>query len=189
MTIRDKVDRAIELLLHDFDRYPHKYLTEEDVRFHLCLLLHEDFGNLETTQDGGLSIALHSEIRWWGPNQSKFRSDIVIFNVQNLCVNKDSLRRQRTQIPGKGYSSDSPKVAIELKLRRVYPLESDRVFQEKIESDINKLQTIERQFDAGGLSVPLLYVIAFDKRQRLAIPPATQDNIVVHYRFSTNSQN
>jgi len=60
------IQEALNKLKTDFFSYPDKYLTEEDVRVHLCYYLLENFGEIKKTADGGQSIALHSEMRWWG---------------------------------------------------------------------------------------------------------------------------
>ena len=92
------IDNAIDNLIEDFCMYPNKYLTEEDVRTHLCLNLMERFGVIQKTKDSDRSIALHTEVRWWGPNGSQERSDIVIFDVSELSVTKEVIKKQTRTI-------------------------------------------------------------------------------------------
>ena len=82
--IDELVDRAIGRLSVDFIRNPNKYLTEDDMRMHLAFRLMPDFGEIEKTKDDDTSIALHSEVRWWGDDHREDRSDIVIFDVSSL---------------------------------------------------------------------------------------------------------
>lgn len=108
------VNAAILSLVEDFRRYPNKYLTEEDVRVHLCIRLMNDFGIIEETADRDRSIALHAEVRWWGPERSRELSDIIIFNVSELSVTPGEIKSQERfrLIPRKGYSSNKPEAVI-----------------------------------------------------------------------------
>ena len=115
----------------DFVSYPNKYLTEDDVRIHLCKLLLEKFGEIEATRDGDHSISLHTEVQWYGKGTLKYRSDIVLIDVGTLHVKRFS------QMPSKGYGFNIPKAIIELKLRRPNG-DSDRVFRRSVENDLKK---------------------------------------------------
>ena len=89
------------MLLQDFEKYPDKYLTEEDVRGFLVsnLLKHSEFNALQDTSDNSKSISLHSEVRWYGySGKLKYRSDIVIIDVASLKA-KDGMFK----LPSKGY--------------------------------------------------------------------------------------
>lgn len=159
------VDQAIGRLVEDFQSFPNKYLTEDDVRVHLCLLLMEHFGSVENTKDRDKSISLHTEIRWWGPEGSQERSDIVLFDVSELSVTKECISRQTKLklVPRKGYSSNKPIAIIELKLRRNIG-ESNNQYVKKVNQDLEKLCEINRMFEESYNTSPLLRMVALDKR-------------------------
>ena len=157
---RDFIEHSIFQLSEDFVSHPNKYLTENDVRIHLCKLLLEKFGKIETTNDRDQSISLHTEVRWYGNVKLKYRSDIVLIDVATLDVKK------AFTLPTKGYSFDIPKAIIELKFRRPNGV-SDNAFQKSIKNDFNKLVRIKSEL----LSVPRnisYWIIAFDKKRKIA---------------------
>mgnify|MGYP001595643205 FL=1 len=166
--VSEKVDLAIQRLIRDFERVPNKYLTEDDVRMHLCSFLMDDFGMEERTEDDDFSIPLHSEVRWWGPNQRKDRTDIVIFDVSCLSVTRSVVGGLYSfgYIPKKGYASSTPLAAIELKLRR-----SDGVgnadFRRQIKADIDKLQELKGMLSSNYSQNLVCRVIALDKKEQI----------------------
>jgi len=80
------VDDSIEAVVCKFQRAPNIFLTEDDLRAHLCSRLLEYFGTEQRTRDGDRSISLHTEVRWYGKGDLKTRSDIVLVDVSNLDV-------------------------------------------------------------------------------------------------------
>ena len=133
------VDDCIDNLCQDFSKNPHKLLTEDDMRMHLCALLLRKFGIIQTTADGNniTSVPLHSEVRWYGNGRLKYRSDIVIVDVKTLYVRSAGSLR----LPSKGYYFNVPKAIIELKFRRPKG-PSERKFLESIQADCDKLSRL-----------------------------------------------
>jgi hypothetical protein len=158
------IRNSIKQLKDDFLEHPNKFLTEDDVRFHLCCLLMDMFGRLVLTEDGDKSIALHTEVRWYGGERNlKFRSDIVIIDVKTLVVKK----KAGLEIPSKGYGFNMPKAIIELKLRRLNG-SSDRAYKEKVEADCKKLEDLRyiMRERSGGKDI-YCCTVALDKKGRL----------------------
>ena len=166
--VSEKVDIAIQRLIQDFKRVPNKYLTEDDVRMHLCSFLMDDFGMVERTEDDDFSIPLHSEVRWWGPNKRKDRTDVVIFDVSRLSVTRSVVSGLYSFgfIPKKEYASSAPLAAIELKLRR-----SDGVgnanFRSQIKEDIDKLKELKEMLSSNYSQNLVCRVIALDKKEQI----------------------
>lgn len=179
--INQHIAICIESLCADFINYPNRLLTEDDMRMHLgALLLNlECFCTLKETNDGDLSIALHSEVRWYGKGKLKYRSDLVIIDVGSLTVQ----RTTGLQLPSKGYSFNVPNTIIELKFRRPTG-GSDREFLNSIEADCTKLKTIQSELSEVTTSIGC-FVIVFDKKTdiSLKIPPC--DDVKIFYRYST----
>jgi hypothetical protein len=173
------VNAAIKAVVIKFQRSPNIFLTEEDLRNHLCNELLKHFGTEETTQDGDKSISLHCEVRWYGRGTLKIRSDIVLVDVSNLKV------LRYTKMPTKGYRFNIPKGIIELKLRRPNG-ESDSVFKRKIQADINKLKRLKGIFFAArGIDQTKLWLVVLDKKSKLSDPIyAREDGVEVTYQFS-----
>jgi len=179
------IDNAIDNLIEDFCMYPNKYLTEEDVRTHLCLNLMERFGVIQKTKDSDRSIALHTEVRWWGPNGSQERSDIVIFDVSELSVTKEVIKKQTKMkiIPQKGYSFNKALAIIEIKLRHTVDC-SDNQYIKKIKKDINKLTNIKQMFNDFYDSAPVLSMVALDKRNLIPYLANCTENIGVKFKYA-----
>jgi hypothetical protein len=156
--IKNKVELQINELINEFKRNPDKFLTEEDVRAYLYHLLLKNFNSLEKTKDGGDSIPLHTEVRWYGKDL-KFRSDIVLFDVSTLKTkDKDGFR-----LSSKGYNFDTPYILIETKLRRK-DKGSDNKFKVKILADRDKIKRIREQIEIS--EVPFYsYIIVLDKQK------------------------
>jgi hypothetical protein len=111
------VDNAIQSLIDDFNKYPNKYLTEDDVRIHLCHFLMNDFGEIKKTKDDDVSISLHTEVRWWGDKHLRYRSDIVLLDVSDMQVTKNKILKLKKHTQ-KGYAINKIKGVIEIKFRR-----------------------------------------------------------------------
>lgn len=189
MNDEEFVDKCIQELNDDFDSSPNKFLTEEDVRFHLCLRLLEKYGKIEDTKDEDKSIALHTEVRWWGVQHSKKRSDIVVLDVSELKVTQSEVKRHLKlgRIPSKGYSANKPLVVIELKFRRCIEL-SDAKYIEQIQKDALKLKALSETVLASCDPKPILRVIAFDKRQDISRLIPNVPDIVIKYHFSNTAK-
>jgi len=152
---------SINILKNDFERHPNKFLTEDDMRVHLCSLLLNRFGDLEETGDNDRSIPIHTEVRWYGrQGKLRYRSDIVIIDVSSLIVKKVS----GLKMPTKGYGFNMPKAIIELKLRRPDG-DSHKIFKSKVEKDCEKLNSIKYELIEGVDNYEIFcFVIAFDKK-------------------------
>ncbi|RMF97980.1 MAG: hypothetical protein D6734_01020 [Candidatus Schekmanbacteria bacterium] len=177
--IQSIITKEIQNIVQDFEQYPSKYLTEEDVRSFLVakLLRYSKFSKLQNTHDGSKSISVHTEIRWYGNSgKLKYRSDIVIIDVSSLKT-KDGMFK----IPSKGYSFSKPKAIVEVKLRRVNG-ESDNKFISKIQKDIDKLKEIRYEIDGG---CPC-YLIVLDKKKSVQERIFTDANgVKIYYGYSS----
>ena len=126
-----------------------------------------DFGKLSETNEGeSQSIALHSEVRWYGDDGSKglerlpYRSDIVIMDVSSLRTSDGVIR-----LPSKGFYFNRFSTIIEIKLRRVNG-PTNKTFEYRIGEDRNKIRKIRERllqiwqdFDT--------YLLVFDKKGNL----------------------
>lgn len=175
------LNEAIHYVTMKFLRRPNVFLTEEDLRVHLCSKLLDHFGIEEQTHDGDYSIALHTEVRWYGSGNMKTRSDIVIVEVPNLDVLRHRL------LPSKGYGFNIPKAIIELKLRRPNG-ESNRQFYRAITDDLNKLRNLYHLFTSEhGENQPEFRLIVFDKKERLGTLPPTPYGVYLHYEYASTA--
>ncbi len=157
--IKKKVECKINQLIAEFNKYPEKFLTEEDVRCYLYHMLLGDFNTIHDCQDGTKSIPIHCEVRWYGHSGSlKYRSDIVILNVSSLITREIG----GLKLPSKGYGFNKPLVIIELKLRRTRG-ESDKKFRSRIDNDRIKIQKIRKDLRTKFLS----YILVFDKKRNI----------------------
>ncbi len=186
-SIERSIDEAINSLSKDFVENPNKYLTEDDMRMHLCFRLMPRFGDIEETADGDSSIALHSEVRWWGEDQRNDRSDIVILDVSSMNVTSDIVNAEQELrlIPRKGYSASKALAAIELKFRRPGGT-SDNEFLDSINSDINKLSEIQATIGANQGIQLVCRMVAFDKKSLLVNTGSLSDEINTTYKFANN---
>lgn len=179
--IKEKIIKTIKNLIHDFEEYPDKYLTESDVRCALVNKLMKDpaFNELYKTEDNSKSVPIHSEVRWYGQSgKLKWRSDIVIFDVSSLRVKNDIFR-----LPSKGFSFNKPWAIIEIKLRRING-ESDRAFIKKIKDDSEKLSNIRVEVSGDYFCC----LVVFDKKGNINQNIAKNSNIRIYYKFA-NSKN
>lgn len=177
------LDDAIGEVRNQFRTHPNIFLNEEDLRVHLCSQLLQIYGRLELTSDGQYSIALHSEVRWYGDGDLKIRSDIVVVEVQDLEVLRHKL------LPSKGYGFNIPTAIIELKFRRPNG-PTDHRFFDSIQKDLNKLETLHELFsrEEGG-RLPRLAIIVFDKKNRMPELPLTEiDDVELIYEFGNRSE-
>jgi hypothetical protein len=177
-------DNALQNLIDNFNKYPNKYLTEDDVRIHLCHLLMNDFGKIEKTKDNDCSISLHTEVRWWGYKHSKYRSDIVLLDVADTQVTKKKILELKNH-PQKGYSANKIKGVIEIKFRRNKG-DSDNQFLKKIKSDYDKLKEIKKMINVGNENKDTFYnLIVLDKKQDMENKLYNlTDEIDVKYKFA-----
>lgn len=175
--ISDFINQSITDFIVDFESYPNKYLTEDDVRIHLCKLLLNRFDRIETTEDNDKSISLHSEVRWYGGGKLKYRSDIVLIKVNTLKV----LKQSGLKMPSKGYGFNIPYAIIELKFRRPNGY-SDNEFVKKINNDINKLNQIKTELSQYTKQI-FCFLIALDKKKKI-YRIDVGNNIHFYYKFS-----
>lgn len=160
------IDNAIQSLIDDFSKYPNKYLTEDDVRIHLCHLLMKNFSKIESTKDDDRSISLHAEIRWWGKKHLKYRSDIVLLDVADMQVTKHKILELKDH-PTKGYAANKIKGVIEIKFRRNQG-DSNNAFLTKIKKDYEKLREIKNMLSIEGYNQNTFYsLIVLDKKQNM----------------------
>lgn len=177
----DKIKTCISTVIDLFKRTPHVFLTEEDLRFHLCNQLLQHFGTEERTEDGSTSISLHTEIRWYkkqstqsgNPSQNNnndlsdndeekknTRSDIVLIDVSTLKVlTPDGPEK----LPSKSYGFNVPKAIIELKLRRINDSSNANLIR-KINADILKLRKLKQYFDYEGFGDISYWLVVLDKK-------------------------
>ena len=180
------VQNSVDKLIKNFRTYPHKYLTEDDVRMHLCCNLMEHFGRVERTNDGHKSIALHTEIRWYGEEKYRDRSDIVIFNVNDLDVTKTKVKSivLAGKAPSKGYAANKPIAVIELKLRRING-ECESEFKKKIDKDFKKLKRLKTMMDSRNEINIDYWLIALDKTKDINyLAPENLERVKMEYVFS-----
>ncbi len=177
----DKANNAIQSLIDDFEKCPNKYLTEDDVRIHLCHLLMNDFSKIEETNDNDCSISLHTEVRWWGDEHLKYRSDIVLFDVSDMQVTKKKILELKNHTQ-KGYSANKIKGVIEIKFRRNKG-DSNNQFLKKIKSDCDKLTKIKTMLEIDGENKNTFYcLIVLDKKQNMK--DKLNNLIYVRYEFA-----
>lgn len=177
---RTTVQSCIDSVVNRFLQSPNVFLTEEDVRFHLCreLLIH--FNEELPTEDNDRSIELHSEVRWYGDGNLKLRSDIVLIDVSTIKV------RKYLRMPSKGYAFNIPKGIIEIKFRRPNGISNNR-WREDIAGDIRKLEGLQPVFSEAGAPTQTAYwVVALDKKSRIE-PPTSPAGVRLTYEYSNRS--
>ena len=169
---------GIHELIEEFLRFPDKFLTEEDVRSYLYNLLLRHYGQVETTEDGSMSISPHSEVRWYGESgKLKYRSDIVILDVSSLKTKEKTMK-----LPSKGYSFNKFSAIIEIKLRRLNG-SSDSSFATAIEKDRKKISDIRA--DLGNTWEDYnSYIIILDKKSELQFQEKSSGNHKEFYVYS-----
>lgn len=173
------VKNSVDVLIKRFLRTPNVFLTEDDLRMQLCNLLLRYYGGIERTKDGDESISLHSEVRWYGEEKLRLRSDIVIIDVSSLNV------LHPNKLPSKSYKFNNPKVIIELKLRRSKGI-SNKAFRIKIKKDFKKLNQLKGIFDnVWGEFQTEYWMIAFDKKERLECSFEVPAGIRFIYKYAS----
>jgi hypothetical protein len=175
------VSASVANVIHAFHQTPNMFLTEEDLRVHLCRFLFDHFADKQRTLDEDVSIPLHTEVRWYGDGKLKIRSDIVLVDVSNLKVLKHS------KLPTKGFGFNIPKAIIELKFRRPNGVADSR-FLKNIRVDLRKLEKLREVFlRAEGPSNPKFWMVIFDKKSRMPAPPEAPYWINLAYEFSNQT--
>jgi len=178
---KSKVQTCIDSVVARFRRSPNVYLTEDDVRIHLCRELLRHFDQELTTQDIDRSIELHTEVRWYGDGSLKLRSDIVIIEVSTLEV------RRHIRMPSKDYGFNIPKGIIELKFRRPNG-SSDNKWESDIKADIQKLEKLMPIFGAASPQTQTeFWVVALDKKTMID-PPESQGGVHLTYGYSNQCE-
>ena len=136
----NRITNTINIFCEKFLNHPNILLTEEDMRLQLGAMLLKHFNTLKKTQDDNFSISLHSEVRWYGNGQLKYRTDLVIIDVSTLNVS----RFGKFPLSSKGYAFDIPKAIIELKFRRPNG-PSNKFFIKSLIDDCEKLGKISSE--------------------------------------------
>jgi hypothetical protein len=160
-----RVNDCIEETTSAFCEFPNIFLTEDDLRMHLCSKLLRYFSKMTETLDHDRSISLHSEVRWYGHGDLHLRSDIVLVDVSTLNVLKYD------EMPSKGYGFNFPNGIIELKFRR--PIgKPDEIFVNEINEDMNKLRRLREVFKHNDVrrKQTQFWLVAFDKMSDLRLP-------------------
>jgi len=183
--IDSAISDCIDRLGNDFLQCPNRILTEDDMRIHLGSLLLGHFGACQRTEDGDESIALHSEVRWYGNGRLKYRSDLVVIAVRTLRV----LNAGVLSLPSKGYAFNVPDGIIELKLRRPNGV-GDSAFVNSIEADLLRLERIRAELSDVAPRLAC-WVVAFDKKGDIGgrVPARDGETVVYRSSHSTSPQN
>ena len=162
-----QINTALKSLKESFIQNPDIFLTEEDLRCNLFLLLQQKVNvcrMIFNTRDQSQSIPTHSEIRWYGNSgKLKHRSDIVILDPTTLRTTDKKMK-----LPSKGYGFNSFWAIIELKLRRING-KSDNQFLKEIENEFNKLREIKEETKYNNKhSEAEHYLLCFDKKKDIS---------------------
>lgn len=164
--IFNEINISLNFLKESFIKYPDVFLTEEDLRCHLFILLQQSLNInklIFNTADQSKSIPTHSEIRWYGESgKLKYRSDIVILDPRTLNTTDKSMK-----LPSKGYGFNSFWAIIELKLRRING-KSDNQFLKEIKSEFYKLKKIEEEMRYKNKHQAEYYLLCFDKKKDIS---------------------
>jgi len=185
--IFSQINIVLGILKESFIRNPDVFLTEEDLRCYLFMLLQQtlDVNKLIfNTTDQSKSTPTHTEIRWYGEfRKLKYRSDIVILDPRTLRTTDKMMR-----LPSKGYGFNSFWAVVELKLRRING-KSDNQFLKEIKNELYKLGKIKEETKDNNRHQAEYYLLCFDKKQdidsRINYFSETDENqgINFHYVF------
>lgn len=164
--IFNQVNIALNFLKESFIKDPDVFLTEEDLRCHLFMLLQQTvninkliFNNANQSK----SIPTHTEIRWYGNSgQLKYRSDIVILDPRTLRTTDKTMK-----LPSKGYRFNNFWAIVELKLRRING-KSDNQFLKEIKSEFYKLWKIKEETKDNNKYQAEYYLLCFDKKKDIS---------------------
>ncbi len=163
------IRESLNVTLHSFRKYPHIFLTEEDVRCYLYFQMFIRLENLlERSSDGFLTSAIHSEVRWYGKDGDKNkRSDIVVLDVEDLRISDNIDFR----LPSKGYGFNNFFGVIEIKLRRGNSRKKDVNWLSEIQKDIDTLSFLQ----TGVINSynPLMISLNLDKHANIEEKLAT----------------
>lgn len=170
--IQLSVTKGIEKIYDDFLRYPHVFLTEEDVRCNLyreILTADNSAKNkyllkLYKSEDNLLSTMLHSEVRWIGQSQKlRYRSDLVVSEPRSMILKTSDL----VKLPTKGYGFNNFYSIIEIKLRRITG-KSNKSFLKNVENDLNRIIEIHDDTMANHDHYPKYFFICIDKKSNIS---------------------
>jgi|TARA_B100001971_G_C18188204_1_gene536943 hypothetical protein len=151
----DKIYKVILQLVIDLRRYPDIFMTEGDLHSHLFSKLLEipELHQRQRTENGSVSIPIHSEISFFGRNRRlENRVDIAIFDVTQL----------ETQVrdSGKGFLFGDSQFGIEIKLNRNG---GKKQVLKGINHDMIKIGRLK------GLNPEAIFIVLyFDKMNRLS---------------------
>lgn len=164
--IFNQINFALNSLKESFINNPDIFLTEEDIRCHLFMLLYQKLNInklIFNTVDQSKSIPTHTEIRWYGNSRKlKYRSDIVILDPRTLRTTDKIM-----ELPSKGYGFNNFWAIIELKLRRING-KSDNQFLKEIKSEFNKLRQINEEIKYNNKYQAEYYLLCFDKKKDIS---------------------
>ncbi|MBI5421696.1 hypothetical protein HZA44_01005, partial [Candidatus Peregrinibacteria bacterium] len=175
------LETSLDRLISFFVKYPHVFLTEDDVRCHLVaeLLRNSKFSQIVDTEDSEKSINIHSEVRWYGESRNlRYRSDVVVLDTSDLRVTDTTFK-----LPSKGFGFNNFFAIIEIKLRRNIK-KSDSTFINEINADFEKLKKIHFETNTYNKHKANYYLLCFDKGVNLCrrLPLDSQNpNIKIMY--------
>lgn len=113
LEVDEKIMNRVMELIDKFKETPDLFLTERDIVCYLYHLLFQDFNDLENTENSTKSIALHTELRFYGESGNlRLLSDLAIIDVSTLNTDRN------IKLPSKGFGVDKVSALIEIKLRR-----------------------------------------------------------------------
>lgn len=140
-SISNRVLRELVNLAGWIKENPDVVLTEGDLQCHIFsrLLEIEGLSVLQKSLDGKFSIALHSEISYFGENNRLGnRVDIAVIDVKDLDTYADQGRRTGGR-RRKDYAFDGSQIAIEVKVSRN---DSSKTVRKRLCKDLNKLSLL-----------------------------------------------
>ena len=164
--IFNQIKVALNSLRESFISNPNIFLTEEDLRCHLFMLLSQTLNInkiIFNTADQSKSTPTHTEIRWYGDSgKLKYRSDIVMLDPRTLRTTDKIMK-----LPSKGYGFNSFWAIVELKLRRING-KSDNQFLKEIKNEFNKLRKIGEETKYNNKHQAEYYLLCFDKKKDIS---------------------
>ena len=174
--IKDAIQSAIQQFFNK-DWCQKDFLTEDDLRCHLFILLKEELMRFQ-------NVSVHAEIRWYGDamnrgeNKLRYRSDIVIIDSNDLQIDESLFR-----LPSKGYGFNRYYSVIEIKLRRPNDKNSDIKYDLILSKDVGKLKKIRDKTTGGGINNKSYFLIAFDKKKkRKILKEVTGENNTINWQ-------
>ncbi|MFA5888221.1 MAG: hypothetical protein WC852_05935 [Candidatus Nanoarchaeia archaeon] len=171
--IDEKITNRITELITAFEQNPDIFLTERDIVCYLYHLLLQDFEDYEDTENGTKSIALHTEVRFYGESGNlRLLSDLAIMDVSTLNTDRN------IKLPSKGYGVDKISALIEVKLRRK-ARKSNAKFVKEINKDRQKVMNIRNNIRDEFYS----YIIAFDRESNLHLEAENSEFHKEFYKY------